>query len=316
MLNPITINTGELCLFIDLSETYPSLILQKLITEYCNLKKVTIEDILKNEKHDLYHKRIETESCCKCSTKQTSTFMKVIPEKQWDALYEIGLSSNSHACPSNLTKCSERFVPKTINTSDLSVSMTFVLYSQNMMQYIVSRLFIKGLSKFLLDNQHTLYHSMDQKMCCKCRKSPTEEILINKEEWNTLFLKENDILCKNNTTNCCCQYTVRRRIKYSDIDETVLFKIVYLAGPIGVLNRIKENAFSYFIIWTVDADPLRRALTELLNIIEDKLFRSDMLRRTSSFHLTQSCETETKSDDANKWLSKHLRKQKVGIYFG
>ncbi|XP_063436691.1 uncharacterized protein LOC134718129 [Mytilus trossulus] len=294
-----------------MSEIYLSMILRKLISEYCTMKKVTIEDIIKDEKHDLYHKRIKTESCCKCSTKQSSTFVKVISEKQWDALYEISLSSNSHSCQFNLKKCSERFVPKTINPSDLSEIMTLVLYSTNIMHYIVSRLFSKGFMKFLLDHQHTLYHSMDKKMCCKCRKSPTEEILINKEEWNALFLKKNDIFCKNNTTNCCCQYTVRHRIKYSDIDETVLFKIVYLAGPIGVLNKIKENAFSSFIIWTVDADPLRRALTESLNIIEDKLFRSDMIRRTSSFHLTQSYETETKFDDANKWLSKHLRKQKA-----
>ncbi|CAC5365748.1 unnamed protein product [Mytilus coruscus] len=311
MLNPINIDTREVCLFIDMSEKYPAMILEQLFSEYCTFERVTIEDILRNEKHDLYHKRIKTESCCKCSTKQVSTFLKVMSEKQWGALYEISMSSNSHLCPSDLTKCSERFIPKTINTSDLSKIMTLVLYSQNMMHYIVSRLFGKGFSKFLLNNQHTLYHSMDKKRCCKCRKSPTEEILINKEEWNTLFLKENDILCKNDTTDCCCQYSVRRKIRYSDIDETVLFKIVYLAGPIGVLNKIKRDAFLCFINWTVDVDLLSSVLTELLKIIEDKTFRSDMLRRISSDNLSQSYETEAKSTDAYQWVSKHLCKQKA-----
>lgn len=312
MLSPINIDTRDVCLFIDMSEKLPEVILQKIISEYCTLKGEKIEDILRNEKHDLYHKRINTKSCCKCSTKQSPTFVKVIQEKHWDALYEIKTSSNSHSCPSYLTKCSECFVPKTINTSDLSVIITLVLYSTNIMNYIVSRLFSKGFIKFLLDHQHTLYHSMDTNMCCKCEKSPTEEILINSKDWNTLFLKENDILCKNNTTDCCCKYSVRSGIKYSDIDETVLFKIVYLAGPIGVLHRIKENTFLNFIKWTVDADLVRRALTELLNIVEDKTFRSDMLLRTSSFNLSQSNKTETKYDYAYEWLSKHLRKQKVG----
>ncbi|CAC5389977.1 unnamed protein product [Mytilus coruscus] len=310
-LNPINIVTRELCLFIDMSEKYPAMILRKLISEYCTFKKVTIEDIVRNEKHELYHKRIKTESCCKCSTQQSSTFIKVIPEKQWDALYEISKCSNSHSCPSDLTKCSERFVPKTTNTSDLSVIMTLLLYSENMMHYIVSRLFANKFCKFLMENQHTFYHSMDKKRCCKCSTVPTEKILINKEEWNKLFLKENDILCKINTKDCCCQYSVRRRIKYSDIDDTVLFKFVYLAGPIGVLNKIKEDAFLYFINWTVDVYPLRRALTELLNIIEDKTFRSDMLRRTSSVNLSQSDETEAKCNDAYEWVSKHIRKQKA-----
>ncbi|CAG2195655.1 unnamed protein product [Mytilus edulis] len=286
MLNPINIHTRDVCLFMDMSENYPAMILKQLLSEYCTLKRVTIEDILRNEKHDLYHKRINTKSCCKCSTKQFSTFTKIIPEKQWEAMYEISMSSNSHSCPFHLTKCSESFVPKTTNTSDSSMIMTLLLYSHNMMQYIASRLFVKGFCQFLLDNQHTLYHSMDNNMC------------------------SNAIPCKIDTMDCCCQYSVRNGIKHSDIDETVLFKLVYIAGPFSVLNKIKEDAFLYFINWTVDVEPLRRALTELLKIIKDETFRSDMLQRTSSINLSQSYETDAKSDDACEWLSKHLRKQK------
>lgn len=305
MLTPINIDTRDVCLFIDMSKELPDVILQKIISEYCTFKGETIEDVLRNEKHELYHKRINTVSCCKCSTKSLSTFTKIIPEKQWEAMYEISMGVNSHSCPFDLTTCIESYAPKTTNTIDSSVIITMLLYSRNMMHYIASRLFVKGFCQFLLDNQHTLYHSMDNKRCCKCSTVPTEKKLINKSEWNMIFTSATAIPCKIETKDCCCQYSVRKEIEFSDIDETILFKLIYISSPFCVLNKIKRDAFLYFINWTLDVNPLRRALTELLDIVEDETFCSDMMQRILSD------ETEARYDDAYQWVSKHLRKQKV-----
>ncbi|CAG2211278.1 unnamed protein product [Mytilus edulis] len=140
-LNPIDIDNDKVCVYISLSEKYPADILKQIITEYCATNEQILEDILKKEKHELYHKRIITESCCVCSDKQFCTYIKVIQEKQWETLYEMKEGADSHSCLCSVKKCSERFVPKTVDTSDLSVTVPLVLFIPDILTYIINQLY-------------------------------------------------------------------------------------------------------------------------------------------------------------------------------
>ncbi|CAC5408760.1 unnamed protein product [Mytilus coruscus] len=151
-----------------------------------------------------------------------------------------------------------------------------------------------------MHNQHVIYNSKEGKWCCKCYEVPAEKQIINEGEWNKLFKKEDDINCQIGNTNCCCQYSVRNGIKCTDIEDVSVLKIFNVAGPIAVLNKIERDAFLYFLKWTVDGEPLRRMLTNLLKIIEDKMFYGSIA----------TFETTAKQSDARKWIARHLRKQK------
>lgn len=287
-----------------MSETLPASILHKVISEYCDLNKVKLEDVLRERKHELYHKRIKTFSCCKC-TLDCSTYNKIISEKHWNALYEFNEDSDLHSCPLKLRNCSERFVPKRINTFNMSLAKALILNEPNMLRYMIGQLCTSGFDAFLIVNQHILYHSMNQKKCCKCKHisyENTEKSLITEKEWAKLFVKS-DISCPSMSKDCCCQYSVRNGINYSDIDDICLFKIFQIAGPFSVLHKIEENAFIYFLNWTVDNQHLQRAIKELFNILIDKTFSHRVLSVISSQSAT--------SIDARRWVSTNLRQQKV-----
>lgn len=296
-----------------MSETYPAQIIQQIISEYCTLNKQKIEDILKDEKHDLYHKRKLTRSCCLCDQPDDidnpdisfSSYDKVIPEKQWESMYEKLV----HSCPFNLQKCCESFIPKKCDNFDLSVNLTLILNSSVILRHIIDLLWTKGFDKFLMDNKHTIYHSMEKKKCCKCCKTRTEKIIIKKNEWRKLFKKEENKVCQSRIVDCCCQYIVKSDINILIIEETLLLsKLLYVAGPISVLYKIKQDAFLYFLNWTAEEQELKGALTELLNIIDDTKFSRDMSEKMSSGDLI------AKDEDAHVWVTKHLRNRKVCLF--
>ncbi|XP_052084059.1 uncharacterized protein LOC127721351 [Mytilus californianus] len=308
-LNPIRIDYDKLCLFIDMSEKFPSVILQQIISEYCIFNKLVMEDVLREEKHDLFHKRVKAEPCCECTT-EYSTYIKVIPENLWEALFKmtkVRSSSCLHSCTAELKKCYERFVPKRIDTSVLSVSMPLILNIPSVLNYVISRLCVSGFSNFLVQNQHTLYHSMEKRRCCKCKNDPIEKILINKKEWNKLYKKEDHVSCT--TKDCCCHFSVINGIEYSSLDDTLLSKIFYVSGPISVLNKIGQDRFLYFLSWTVDDEALRNALTELSQIIHNKSF-SDIVQHISSSNVSQLGEMKTQEVEARDWLYRQFRHQK------
>ncbi|CAC5400773.1 unnamed protein product [Mytilus coruscus] len=303
-LNPITIDTKKLCKFIDMSERYPAMILQQLLLEYCSLNNVSIEDVLREEQHQLYHKRIKTDSCCKCTT-GLATFIKVIPEKIWKMLYEEKEDSGSHICPLHLKNCSERFVSKIINKFDLSVSKVLILNIPNTLIYIIHRLYVNRFDKFLMNSRHSLYHSMGKKMCCKCNKISTENTersLIKVNEWRQLFVKD-DIACQSSCKDCCCQYSLKNGIEYAEMNETMLSKIFQVAGPIGILNKIEHVPFLSYLKYTADDLPLKKELTELLNLIRDKTF--------CRIKFEQSNETIATKYDTRRWISRHMRQPKI-----
>ncbi|CAC5424763.1 unnamed protein product [Mytilus coruscus] len=306
-MNPIDIDSDELCKYIGLSEIYPAKILQQIITEYCTLKGETIEDILRNEKHELYHKRIKTELCCVCRDNQFCTYIKVIQEKQWETLYEMKEDADSHSCQSNIQKCCERFIPKKIDTCDLSVTVPLVLYIPDILTHITNRLYTNKFDTFLMNNKHALYHSMTTERCCSCNSVPTGKTILSKQEWNKIF-KKTDVLARQTCTkDCCCQFSVINGIKSSDIDENVLSKICHVVGPISVLNKIAQDSFLYFLNWISDNRPLSDALTELLNIIEDKTLYREVSKHVSTCNFSQWDKTITKEVDVHKWVSTHIK---------
>lgn len=312
-LNPIDIDYHKLCLFIDLSEKYPSMILQQIISEYCTVHKLVIEDVLKQEKHDLFHKRIKAEPCCVCAT-EYSTYTNVISERDWDALFEIQDGSSrscSHSCTSAPRNCYERFVPKLTNTSDLSVTMLLILNIPNILKYVISHLCASGFSKYLDQNQHTLYHSMEKRRCCKCKYDPIEKILITKKEWNKLYANRHHVSCPTN--DCCCHFSIIPGIEYFKIDDTLLSKIFYVSGPLSFLNKIGQEKFLYFLSWTHDDEPLHKALTELSQIVQHKSF-PDIIQHVTTRNVSHADETKTQEVEARDWMNRHLRNQKVCLY--
>lgn len=307
-LNPLYIDYKQLSIFIDMSERYPAMILQQIIDEYCTSKDLTIENVLREEKHQLYHKRKKTEGCCKCT--EVCTY-KVIAEQQWEALYERSVGSNKHACPCKKSSCIENFVPKKIKTCDLSATIPLLLYSNNLLEYIISRLWKHDFNKFLMDNQHILYHFMEKKMCCRCTKVPTAKISIDKMEWNKLYKKRNEKSCRNIMDDCCCHYSAPTEMKSSDIDDNLLGKLLYLAGPIGLLNKIKENGILSYLNLTASETILNGALTDILNMLRDEDFSRRMLKQISFCKDSQQFETITKKHDAKEWVCRYLDRPKV-----
>lgn len=307
-MNPIIVNNKTLCTFIKISERQPAMILNKLISEYCSFEGISIEMLLKQEQHQLYHKRIDTKSCCSCPPK-FATYDKFITEKQWNALYDLTTVDASHICKSKKMECYERFVPKSNQTYILSVAKALILNIPAFLTYMKDVLCVKGFYKFLMKNQHELYHSMIEERCCKCfnmYRNHIEKPLIEVTEWNKLFMKKDNAPCKSGSTECCCQYALRNTVRYKFTDEKLLYKIFYVSGPIGVLNKIEGDAFLSFVSWTVDEQPLQRTIQELLKMIKDKTFCTGISRNTSSPDLNHSDENE-----ALKWMSMHLPPENV-----
>lgn len=288
-----------------MSETYPAMILQKIISEYCIFISQSMDAILKKEKHELYHKRFITQSCCLCKT-EFSTYTRMIPEKQWESLYEIKSDSDFHHCPSNLEQCSERFIPKKIDTCNLSITVPIVLNIHNILTYIINLLYKNELENFLMKNKHVIYHYMEKNRCCMCRKDPSEKTFITKIEWNKLFFKECVASCQNCMHDCCSQFSVIKGIKSSNLDETLLSKLFHIAGPISFLHKIEQDSFLYFLNWTVDEIPLRNALLDLLSIIKDTSVSSEMVKIMD--------ETITETVDVQQWISTHVKVEEVCIF--
>ncbi|XP_063438793.1 uncharacterized protein LOC134719763 [Mytilus trossulus] len=307
-LNPINIDIKQLRLFIVMSEIIPALILQKIISEFCNSNKTTIEALLEQTKHELYHKRIKTAACCLCKT-SSPQINRVIPEKQWEALFE----NSDQLCSCEHKKCSERFVPKKgIETSDLAVSVPLIEHVPNILNYVRRRICDHGFDTFLIHYQHSIYHLMETKKCCQCDKVPTEKSLINKTEWNKLFLKEDNKNCQEGTIDCCCQFTVREGIKYSNFDEMLLYNLFVMSGPIRVLNKTRNDPLLHFLNWTKDNKTLQGSLKELCNIIEDRKFCRGVSQSIASRKISQVNKTLTDKVETQLWINKNMRNQTIG----
>lgn len=306
-----------------MSEIYPVMILRDFISEYCTLKKKTIEQILREEKHQLYHKRHKTHKCCSCTNKQFSMFLKVLSEKHWSALYLIDCTI-AHLCPLKLKICNERVVPKhnfEIDTCDVSVAMSLILYIPELLKHFARCLCVDGLDTFLRKNQHILYHSMDKKeqnKCCKCNQEHSERTMLSEDEWNKIFMKDDNTSCKKGYTNCCCKYSVKKIFQYSDIDKVIWSKVFYCAGPFSVINKIGQDAFSYFLSWTLNDQPLQSMLTGLSCVIntttEKKILGKRILEHRSSSTYSPLDETTAKMVDTQEWISKHLQENKVLVH--
>ncbi|CAG2211247.1 unnamed protein product [Mytilus edulis] len=113
-LNPIYIDVKKMRKFIDMSERYPAMILDKIISEYCGLKKLSRQYILIEAKYRIDQNRISTEAC----VPGLHPYIKSVPEKQWTLLYEKAYGSKMHSCPSELKSCIESYIPK------ISIQMT------------------------------------------------------------------------------------------------------------------------------------------------------------------------------------------------
>lgn len=295
-------------MFIDMSERYPAMILDKFISEYCTFKNITMENLLLKEQDNIYHKRIDTKSCCRCPAKY-SKYTKVISNEHWGALYELKNDGASRSCRCSQNDCIDNFVPKRKKTFDLSVTKVLILNIPDILFYMIDRLCKNGFEKFLIHNQHEIYHYMKGKKCCRCDdmfRAHTDNQLIDQKEWKTLFTKKDNVGCKSGNTDCCCQYSVRNGVDYKKTDEMLLCKIFHVAGPIGVLNKIEENAFLGFLNYTNDDTPLQKTFEKLLNMIKDKTFCSDISKHSSSCDLIQSDD-----NDAGRLISMHLLQQKV-----
>lgn len=293
-----------------MSEIYPAMILEHLISEYCAINNKTIDEVLRDEKHDLYHKRIKTKSCCKCDPVEFPTFVKVITEKQWDTLYEIKVKKSLNSCACE-KQCCNSFSPKTVDTGDLSVSVLIILFIPSMLKHVISRLCVGGFDKFLKKNKHTIFHSMEKTKCCKCIQVPMEKTVMNKKEWETLFLKDESKSCNFCNNDCCCQYSIRTGIEYKNLKEVFWSKLFHVAGPISVINKSGQTAFSYFLNWTVNEQPLQTALKELLKITDDREFRNRMSQHISSVNLSKLDKTIEEKINANGWISRHILDLKV-----
>lgn len=315
-MNPIDIDSDELCKYIGLSDMYPAKILHQILTEYCTSSRQTIENILRNQKHELYHKRIKTESCCLCCEDQFSIYMKVIQEKEWETLYQMKKDDISHSCQSNIQNCCERFIPNRLDTCDLSVALTLVLYIPDILTHIINRLYMNKFDMFLKNNKHTLYHSMTTKRCCSCNNVPTGKIILTEKEWNKIFKKKDDLVRQTCTKDCCCKFTVINGIKSSDIDENLLSKICHVAGPLSVLNKIAQDSFLYYLNWNYDKTPftcLKDALTELLNIIEDRTLSREITKPVLTCN-SRSDTTITEAVDVHQWISTNIKRKPVCLF--
>ncbi|XP_071139634.1 uncharacterized protein [Mytilus edulis] len=311
LLNPINVNNDKLFAFIAMSEIYPSIILQKLISEFLTLNELKIEQVLEEEKHQLYHKRHKTEKCCTC-IEISATYMKVLTEEQWEALYELRGCTNSNDCKCMLKICSKSVVPRKdfkLDSCDLSLVVSLILYIPKILKYFLC---IYGFRNFLVNYQHTIYHYMENKRCCKCKEQLTGKLILKEKEWNKIFIRDNNKSCQNSNKNCCCRYKPIDGIECSNVKATLLSKIVYAAGPISVLTKIGQETFLYFINWTIDDVKLSGALKELLRMIKpDETFSRDILHRITSSNFTQLDKTLTQHINPHRWISRHLQHQQA-----
>ncbi|CAG2211280.1 unnamed protein product [Mytilus edulis] len=223
-----------------------------------------IEDLLKNEKDQLYHKRQKTKKCCVCEDDKYAIYIKLLPEKQWEELYEVEECTNQHSISCKIKICSTCVVPKKDLKLNVSVLVSLILYIPEILEYFISHFSDEKFEKILNDDQHTIYHSMKKEKCCKCKKDPTEKIILREKDWNTLFEKSDIIICKADKGKpCCCQYSVRKGIKKSSMDNILRCKIFDIAGPFGVINKIEQDALLYFLNWTVHDSSLPELLADL-----------------------------------------------------
>ncbi|CAC5359910.1 unnamed protein product [Mytilus coruscus] len=313
-MNPIHIDNKRLRMFIDMSERYPATILNKLISEYCTFKNITMERLLLREQHDIYHKRIGTAICCRCPAKY-SKYTQIISNEHWEALYELKKDGASRSCRCSQNDCIDNFVPKKTKTFDLPVTKVLILNIPDILFYMIDRLCENRFDKFLMHNQHEIYHYMEEKRCCKCNnmyRAQTEKQLINQREWRKMYTKKDNACCNTDVMDCSCQYAVRNGVEYKNIDDMLLCKIFDVAGPIGDLNKIEENAFLGFLSYTVDDKPLQKTLKTLCAMIKDETFCIDKSKCYSS------CD-QSDENDACRLISRHLLQQKntleaIGFY--
>lgn len=288
------------------------MILRQFLSEYCASNDTTIHQLLRQEKHHLYHKREKTRTCCSCETDKFATYIKLLPEKQWRALYELTDCVNNHSSPCKSNNCCKLYVPKINLELNLSVLVSLVLYIPEILDRFISHFSDKKFEQFLKYNQHMIYHSMEKTKCCKCYNDPTEKKILHEKEWNTLFIRCEKTLCKTGNSDCCCQYSVRKEIKTSSMDPFLRCKIFDVAGPFSNINKIEQDAFSYFLNWTVCDRRLQNMLTDLLCVISTEKIEFDKLSKDIfSSNLSHVIEASTKRIDVEKWIETHVREQNL-----
>ena len=292
-------------------------VLRRVIKQYCDVHGLTFQDVLDLYRHELFHYwHGATARCCKCNG---TRFNRVLLDKQWYTLFkDISTSlSGSHthsghdakSCPevssarpginvdvcdislssSILTNITGKITTTTVVGLITSTNVTARVSINGLLEYVVDQvsalLGVNGFELYLSKHQHTLFHLMEKNRCCQCTDDPDGKSTIKLNEWMKMY-DSSPTPCT--WPVCSHQYRPLSSITRTSLTTQLIHKIGQAVGPVvtvrSVRNQIVHTAkgtmddHTFAALWR----QLFEALDDLIDMIADRAWRSDMRRQISS----------------------------------
>lgn len=315
-LSPIKEDDIKLQRFVLLTERFPQLILQQIIEEYCfeMYQEYSIIQFLKDEKHIFLHKRKKQSYCCMCDTK---TFTYTIPEKLWNKLYMYQEKKISHTCR-NKQKCLLRYEINfnfDLSQAYTSVLITLVLNSPRLLRYMVKHMFTESFACFLEKCKHSIFHSVEtigssKCHCCNDKDGVHVKAMLTKDDWNKLFISNRPSSCT--IEHCCCLFSAKDNVDVNNLDDTLLHRIMNVAGPFRVFEKCKKNPLNIFLCWDGEYKEFIDASQQFLGVVKDTQFARAIQNKFSM----SSPPTESFGKEyVGNWILRNVSAEKVRIVF-
>ena len=298
---------------ITFSNKLAARVLRRVIKQYCDVHGLTFQEVLDLYRHELFHYwHGASASCCKCNG---TRFSRVLLDKQWYTLFKDTSLSASHAhLGHDVRSCPEVSIARpgiSVDVCDISLSSsiltnitgkitttrvvglitnTNVTASVNingLLEYAIDQVsaLLGGFEQYISKHQHSLFHRMEKNRCCQCTDDPDGKSTIKLNEWMKMY-DRSPTPCT--WPVCSHQYRPLSGITLTSLTTQLIHKIGQAVGPVVTIRSVR-NQIAHTVTGTMDNHTfaalwgqLFEALDDLIDMIADRAWRSDMRRQISA----------------------------------
>lgn len=232
---------------------------QGLMNYLLDQKQKTLEDILNEKQHTIYH-LYSSNKCCQCSERpkqKAHIFTKDHMKQMYNSDRNAVKSGHKHN--KSDPYCCRKANSLTVEQLDISLARN-ILENIFLIDIFHADLRIKynqNLELFLNTNSHRIFHLWQKSLiCCMCqndRISKTIERYIDENDFNTLYSKKLNTNSINPCTwiqkniPCPCVYEVSKGLALESLSESLLSTLLFTLNPLyTALNDIVNVRNSVF----------------------------------------------------------------------
>lgn len=226
--------------------------LKELLNHFLQKENLTLQQLLSQYQHELYHLYYNSVKCCRCTNNKHLSRKRILNLCQFDILYGVNPTKpqgGQSSCNYSGFCCCQITTKASLTTTSLDFTLTKCLLINTCEKVFVNDLLqSQSFESFLNNNRHDVYHAWKpQEKCCQCLSGgPTSchmKQMITDKQWATLY----GVTQLSNTCPICgcvgnvCSLKAVQGIIWDHLDRQTAITVLKIFSPLRrTLDELAE----------------------------------------------------------------------------